>query len=71
MARDRELTTLRIRSLVADKEMVVAQANLSLARAGEWAVNYAEWSRQYAEWSRQIDSEIQALIASLGTEADK
>ena len=46
---------LRIRSLIADKEMVTAQANLDLARSGEWRCDYAAWHGQ-------IDAEIKELL---------
>ena len=46
---------LRIRSLISDKEMVTAQANLDLARSGEWLFDYAAWHGQ-------IDAEIKELL---------
>lgn len=55
-----ELVSLRIRSLIADKEMVTAQANLDLARGGEWRCDYAAWHGQ-------IDAEIQELLKQANT----
>jgi hypothetical protein len=49
------LVSLRIRSLIADKEMVTAQANLDLARSGEWRCDYSAWHGQ-------IDAEIEKLF---------
>ena len=50
-----ELLVLKIRSLIADKEMVTAQANLDLARGGEWRTDYAAWHVQF-------EVEIQSLL---------
>lgn len=58
--RDTELTTLRIRSLIADKDMITSQANLDLARGGEWR---ADWAQAHG----QIDAEIQTLLAKIPT----
>jgi len=51
----RELLVLKIRSLIADKEMVTAQANLDIARGGEWRSDYADWHRH-------LDTEVQSLL---------
>ena len=51
-----DLIALRIRSLIADKEMVTAIANLELARAGEWR-------QDYQAWHGQIDKEIEELFS--------
>ena len=56
------LVSLRIRSLIADKEMVTAQANLDLARGGEWRCDYAAWHGQ-------IDAEIQQLLKQANDQA--
>lgn len=50
-----ELRLLKIRSLISQKEMITAEANMDLARRGEWSCNYAEWHRQ-------IDEEISKLF---------
>ena len=50
-----ELFALRIRLLIADKEMITAKANLDLARGGKWLSDY---QAQHKE----IDSEIKALF---------
>lgn len=50
------LLELRIRSLIEDKAMVTAQANLDLARGREWRCDYAAWHGQ-------IDAEIQNLLS--------
>jgi hypothetical protein len=51
-----DLLALRIRSLIADKEMVTATANLDIARAGEWG-------QDYQAWHGQIDKEIEELFS--------
>ena len=53
-----ELLALRFRSLIADKEMVTANANLDVARGGEWQ------SDHYAKY-KEIDSEIKALFENI------
>jgi len=50
------LLALRIRSLIADKEMVTATANLDLARGGEWRLDYSAWQGQ-------LNVEIDALFS--------
>lgn len=54
---------LRIRSLIADKEMVTARANLDLQRGGDWC-------QDYQEWHRQIDLGIEAEIDALQSAAN-
>ena len=54
---NKELTLLKIRSLIADKEMVTAQANLDLARGG--------WTMDYWAWHVRIDRDITQLDAAL------
>jgi len=49
------LATLKIRSLIADKEMITAQANYETQRFGEWRMDYPGWHDQ-------IDKEIEALF---------
>ena len=49
------LVMLRIQSLIADKEMVTAQANRDISMSGEWQCDYTEWYRQ-------IDDEIKRLF---------
>ena len=49
------IVSLRIRSLISDKDMVTAQANMDLSRSGEWKYDYAAWHRQ-------LDEEIQELL---------
>lgn len=56
-----EFVSLRVRSLIADKEMITAQANLDLARSGEWRCDYAAWHGQ-------IDAEIQELLKKTNKE---
>ena len=51
-----DLLALRIRSLIADKEMITAIANLDIARAGEWR-------QDYQAWHGQIDKEIEELFS--------
>ena len=51
-----DLLAVRIRSLIADKGMVTATANLDLARGGEWRCGYQVWHSQ-------IDTEINALLS--------
>ena len=53
-----DLLALQIRSLIADKEMVTATANLDLARGGEWRCDYQAWHGQ-------IDNEINALLSEV------
>lgn len=57
----KELTFLRIRSLIADKEMVTAQANHDLAIGGEWQMDYAGWHKT-------LDEEIQRLLGDAAKE---
>ena len=57
----KELTFLRIRSLIADKEMVTAQANHDLAIGGEWRMDYAAWHGT-------LDAEIQRLLGDAAKE---
>lgn len=49
------LFALRIRSLIADKEMITARANDALARGGQWDCDYHAWYQE-------VDSEIQYLL---------
>ncbi len=51
---------LKIRSLIADKEMVTAQANYETLRFGEWRMDYPGWHGQ-------IDKEIQELFTLAST----
>ncbi len=60
---NRELILLKIRSLIANKEMVTARANLDLARGGEWI-------QDYLAWQAHIDSEISQLEAALRGEVE-
>jgi hypothetical protein len=53
-ARDQELAILKIRSLIADKEMIVEMAKRDNARDG--------WLCDYHAWSKEIDAEIQSLF---------
>jgi hypothetical protein len=57
------MNELRIRSLISDKEMVTAQANLDLARGGDWRCDYAQWHGQ-------INAEILKLIGEDEPEAE-
>lgn len=50
-----DILILRIRSLIADKEMVTAQANHDLARFGEWRFDYSAQNDL-------INAEINALL---------
>jgi hypothetical protein len=50
-----ELLVLKIRSLVADKEMVTAQANRDMTCGDGWRTDYAAWHGQ-------LDAEIQSLL---------
>ena len=55
-ATSHEATLLRVRSLIADKEMLVAQANLDLSRGGgcfDWAAACV-----------RIDAEIEKLLST-------
>jgi len=61
-ARDQELTILKIRSLIADKEMIVASANRDLTC-------YGEWRTDYNAWHEQTDAEIQVLFSQANTPA--
>ncbi len=49
-----EILLLQIRNLIAEREMITAQANLDLSRGG--------WLRDYADDSRMLDREIQKLF---------
>lgn len=49
------LLALRIRSLIADKEMITAQANETLGRCGAWNCDYNAWYQE-------IDTELQELF---------
>ena len=49
------LDLLRIRSLVADKEMLVSRANNDLAVGGYWLGDYEGWARE-------IQGEIDAIL---------
>ena len=55
------LLALRIRSLIADKELVTARANRDL-QVG------IDWCQDYHEWHRQIDTEINALLSEANVE---
>jgi hypothetical protein len=50
-----ELLVLKIRSLIADKEMVTAQANRDMTCGDGWRTDYAAWHGQ-------LDAEIQSLL---------
>jgi hypothetical protein len=61
------LLALKIRSLIADKEMIVASANRDITQ-------YGEWRTDYNAWHMQTESELQALLSEANTEishADK
>lgn len=61
------LLALRIRSLIADKEMIVASANRDIAQ-------YGEWRTDYNAWHAQTDIELQSLFAEANitiTDPDK
>ena len=49
------LLALRIRSLIADKEMITAQANETFGRCGAWNCDYSAWYQK-------IDAELQELF---------
>jgi len=51
----RHLLELRIRSAIADKEMVTAMANRDL-QCGDG------WRYDYAEWHREVSKEIEELF---------
>lgn len=51
----RHLLELRIRSAIADKEMVTAMANRDLQCGDGWRCDYAEWHRE-------ISKEIEELF---------
>lgn len=50
--RDNEAIRLKIRSLIADKELVIAEANMSTSRHGEWM-------RDFGSEARRIDDDIE------------
>ena len=50
-----DITYLKIRSLIADKEMVTATANMNLSRGGEWLCDYPAWHAH-------IDQQIETLL---------
>ena len=50
-----DITYLKIRSLIADKEMVTATANMNLSRGGEWLCDYSAWHAH-------IDQQIETLL---------
>ena len=54
-----DITYLKIRSLIADKEMVTATANMNLSRGGEWLCDYSAWHAQ-------IDQRIETLLEEQG-----
>lgn len=54
-----QLLSLKIRSLIADKEMVTAQANLDLVRAGEWRCDYSAWHGSITEEIKPIMDELE------------
>jgi hypothetical protein len=45
----RHLLELRIRSAIADKEMVTAMANRDLQCGDGWRCDYAEWHREVSK----------------------
>ena len=45
----RHLLELRIRSAIADKEMVMAMANRDLQCGDGWRCDYAEWHREVSK----------------------
>ena len=49
------LLALKIRSLIADEEMVTAAANMSLQQ-------YGQWNCDYQAWHREIDKELSELF---------
>ena len=59
----RHLLELRIRSAIADKEMVTAMANRDLQCGDGWRCDYAEWHR---EISKEIE-ELFILSANVPT----
>ena len=54
----KEMLQLKIRSLIADKEMATATANLDLARGGQWQCDYNQWHRE-------LNYEIEELMEKL------
>lgn len=61
----RHLLELRIRSAIADKEMVTAMANRDLQCGDGWRCDYAEWHR---EVSKEIE-ELFILAANTQSQA--
>jgi len=57
------LFALRIRSLISDKEMVVAMANRD-AQFGDG------WRCDYAKWHGEIEEKIQRLFSEANDQAD-
>ena len=53
-----EIALLKIRSLISDKEMVIAQANHDLARFGAWQFDYSSQNVL-------IDHDIQDLLDAM------
>ena len=54
------LVALRIRSLIADKEMIIASANRDITQ-------YGEWRTDYNAWHAQTDRELQSLFSEANT----
>lgn len=62
------LGLLRIRSLIADKEMVAATANRELQQFGEWQCDHQE---HHYEIDQQIEELIKAFYLEEITEEDE
>lgn len=54
----KQLKLLKIRSLIADKEMVIATANMDLTRGDQWRCDYSSWQQS-------INAEIAELMKEL------
>ena len=55
---DRELILLKIRNLVADKEMCIANANMENAHRDGWSGN---WNQPVEELNKEIDRLMELL----------
>lgn len=55
-----DLFTLRIQSLIADKNGITAQANADLAA-------YDQWQADYSQWRREVDAELEGLFSEANT----
>jgi len=54
---NRELILLKIRNLIADKEMIRAMADRDLLLGG--------WTMDYSTWRLQVDDDLQKLFSQL------